>query len=293
MKRESKHEHIKREVEHEPGETQEHEEKEHDEGSEEYDGGKWIGGAIKHPGALHEQLGVPEGEKIPEGKLEKAASSGGKLGKRARLAETLKGMHDGEPAYEGDAPPAPQGPPATPPPPLGGGNLLPTPPKYPTDPAPGQGGMHGGLTAPQFSGNRGGVPPMMQPPIHTQPITPKPAPVQGGGAIDTSVSPAIPPGFGGPVPQLGYHPGAGPAPPAGAPPRPTPQPMGRGGTDKVHDAEEYAPEAQHAARPGSEEEHGEEAKEPKESKKGKKYDGESVRGERSGHRPKSKGYVWD
>lgn len=54
---------------------------------------KWIAGAIKHPGALHKELGVPQGKKIPEGKLKKAAKAGGKLGKRARLAETLKGMH--------------------------------------------------------------------------------------------------------------------------------------------------------------------------------------------------------
>jgi hypothetical protein len=54
---------------------------------------KWIQGAIKHPGALHKDLGVPQGKKIPEKKLSKAASMGGKVGKRARLAETLKGMH--------------------------------------------------------------------------------------------------------------------------------------------------------------------------------------------------------
>lgn len=54
---------------------------------------KWIQGAIKHPGALHKELGVPMGKKIPEGKLAKAEHAGGKLGKRARLAETLKGMH--------------------------------------------------------------------------------------------------------------------------------------------------------------------------------------------------------
>lgn len=54
---------------------------------------KWIQGAIKHPGALHKELGVPSGKKIPENKLKKAASMGGKEGKRARLAETLKGMH--------------------------------------------------------------------------------------------------------------------------------------------------------------------------------------------------------
>ncbi len=54
---------------------------------------KWIQGAIKHPGALHEQLGVPKGQKIPASKLEKASHAGGKLGQRARLAETLKGFH--------------------------------------------------------------------------------------------------------------------------------------------------------------------------------------------------------
>ena len=51
---------------------------------------KWIKGAIKHPGALHKQLGVPVGKKIPEKKLEAAEKKGGTLGRRARLAETLK-----------------------------------------------------------------------------------------------------------------------------------------------------------------------------------------------------------
>lgn len=50
---------------------------------------KFIQGAIKHPGALHEELGVPEGEKIPAKKLEKASHAGGKLGQRARFAKTL------------------------------------------------------------------------------------------------------------------------------------------------------------------------------------------------------------
>ena len=54
--------------------------------------GKWIQGAIEHPGALHKELGVPAGEKIPAKKLAKAAKAGGKLGQRARLAETLKGF---------------------------------------------------------------------------------------------------------------------------------------------------------------------------------------------------------
>jgi hypothetical protein len=53
----------------------------------------WIQGAIKHPGALHKELGVPQGKKIPEKKLEAAARKGGTEGKRARLAETLKGFH--------------------------------------------------------------------------------------------------------------------------------------------------------------------------------------------------------
>lgn len=50
---------------------------------------KWIQKAVKAPGALHKQLGVPAGEKIPTGKLAAAAKKGGKLGKRARLAQTL------------------------------------------------------------------------------------------------------------------------------------------------------------------------------------------------------------
>ena len=52
----------------------------------------WIKSAVKHPGALHKELGVPEGKKIPEKKLEAAAKKPGKEGKSARLAETLKKM---------------------------------------------------------------------------------------------------------------------------------------------------------------------------------------------------------
>ena len=52
----------------------------------------WIAGAIKKPGALHEQMGVPQGQKIPAKKLAKAAQAPGKLGQRARLAQTLKGF---------------------------------------------------------------------------------------------------------------------------------------------------------------------------------------------------------
>lgn len=53
----------------------------------------WIKGAIKKPGALHRALGVPEGEKIPAGKVRAAAQKGGKLGARARLAMTLSKMN--------------------------------------------------------------------------------------------------------------------------------------------------------------------------------------------------------
>jgi hypothetical protein len=55
----------------------------------------FIAGAIKHPGALHKQLGVPAGKKIPKAKLAKAAKAGGKLGQRARFAETLSHLRRG------------------------------------------------------------------------------------------------------------------------------------------------------------------------------------------------------
>jgi len=54
---------------------------------------KWIQGAIKKPGALRKTLGVKKGEKIPAKKLEKAThSKNPTTAKRARLAETLKGL---------------------------------------------------------------------------------------------------------------------------------------------------------------------------------------------------------
>ena len=60
----------------------------------EMDEKNWIKGAIKKPGALHRDLDVPQGEKIPAGKLKAAAKEGGKIGQRARLAQTLKKMHN-------------------------------------------------------------------------------------------------------------------------------------------------------------------------------------------------------
>ena len=56
--------------------------------------GKWIQGAIKRPGALHDELGISQGKKIPLKTLHKAEqSSNPTLAKQARLAETLKGFH--------------------------------------------------------------------------------------------------------------------------------------------------------------------------------------------------------
>jgi len=55
----------------------------------------FIAGAIKHPGALHRELGVPEGQKIPASKIAKAAHAGGKLGQRARFAQTLARLRPG------------------------------------------------------------------------------------------------------------------------------------------------------------------------------------------------------
>lgn len=49
----------------------------------------WIADAIKKPGALREQLGAKAGKPIPAKALKKAAKAPGKLGQRARLAQTL------------------------------------------------------------------------------------------------------------------------------------------------------------------------------------------------------------
>ncbi len=51
---------------------------------------KWIKGAIKHPGKLHRELGVKQGEKIPAKKMEKAEhSKNPTIRKEANLAKTL------------------------------------------------------------------------------------------------------------------------------------------------------------------------------------------------------------
>jgi hypothetical protein len=57
----------------------------------------WIQGAIGKPGALHQALGVPAGQKIPAGKLAKAVkSTNPTIAKEANLARTLKSFHKGK-----------------------------------------------------------------------------------------------------------------------------------------------------------------------------------------------------
>lgn len=55
----------------------------------------WIREAVgSNKGALHRRLGVPQGEKIPAGKLAKAARSDDPTTrKEANLAKTLKGFN--------------------------------------------------------------------------------------------------------------------------------------------------------------------------------------------------------
>jgi len=53
---------------------------------------KWIQKAIAKPGALRKELGAKAGKPIPAKKLAAAAKKPGKIGQRARLAETLKGL---------------------------------------------------------------------------------------------------------------------------------------------------------------------------------------------------------
>ena len=56
---------------------------------------KWIKNATANKGGLHRSLGISEDKTIPAKTLAKAAKKGGIIGKQARLAETLKGMHKG------------------------------------------------------------------------------------------------------------------------------------------------------------------------------------------------------
>lgn len=145
-------------------------------------GGNWIAGATKNKGALHRALGVPEGEKIPAKKLEKAEhSKNPTMRKRADLAETLKGMHKAAggpvalkrggrangkmnvniviaPGGKDQAPPPPMA--AGPPPPI------PAPPMMPPRPPMGMPmGMPLGAGPPMGGMSPGGLPPGMPPPM--------------------------------------------------------------------------------------------------------------------------------
>lgn len=55
---------------------------------------KFIQEAIKKPGALKKELHVKKGEKIPAKKLATAAKESGKIGQRARLAQTLRKLSE-------------------------------------------------------------------------------------------------------------------------------------------------------------------------------------------------------
>lgn len=59
-----------------------------------YGAGDWVKGAINpmNKGALRKSLGAKPGKPIPAAKLAKAAKAPGKLGRRARLAQTLRKM---------------------------------------------------------------------------------------------------------------------------------------------------------------------------------------------------------
>jgi len=54
----------------------------------------WIQDAHIKKGALHRELHIPQGQKIPQKTLKKAEHSNNPLlAKRARLAETFRKMH--------------------------------------------------------------------------------------------------------------------------------------------------------------------------------------------------------
>ena len=54
---------------------------------------KWIKSAVKHPGKLHRELNVPQGQKIPAKKMAMAANSKNPtIRKEVALAKTLGKM---------------------------------------------------------------------------------------------------------------------------------------------------------------------------------------------------------
>lgn len=57
--------------------------------------GHWINAAIKHPGELHMELGIAQGQKIPAKKMQIAESGadGPAVQRRAKFAKELEGFH--------------------------------------------------------------------------------------------------------------------------------------------------------------------------------------------------------
>lgn len=53
----------------------------------------WIAGATANKGGLHESLGIPQGENIPQKEIAAAAKKKGKTGAQARLAQILSKFH--------------------------------------------------------------------------------------------------------------------------------------------------------------------------------------------------------
>jgi hypothetical protein len=53
----------------------------------------WIKKAIKKPGALRRSAKAKSGKRIPAKTLNRLAKKGGKTGRRARLAKTLRSFH--------------------------------------------------------------------------------------------------------------------------------------------------------------------------------------------------------
>jgi hypothetical protein len=56
---------------------------------------KFIQQAIKKPGQLHRDLGIPQDKTVPLDEMKAAAKRGGKVGNRARLALMLRRMPKG------------------------------------------------------------------------------------------------------------------------------------------------------------------------------------------------------
>jgi hypothetical protein len=60
----------------------------------------WISKAIKKPGQLHRDLGVPQGQRIPVSRIRAAAKGSGKTAQRARFALTLRHLNPWEVVHD-------------------------------------------------------------------------------------------------------------------------------------------------------------------------------------------------